>query len=134
MRFSASSDGALLVHDQQRWAHWLTKHRGQLIEVELRDAKAIRSNRQNKFWWAVVIPLVRGQWEREKATLISPEFVHDALVGAFGGDWRDTPLGRARRSSTDMTIEEFSKLIEQTSEYLKDQYGCVLPSPEEWNE
>lgn len=136
MKLSASVaiDGTLRIHDHERWVKWLWKHKTQPVEVEIRSEAKARTSQANRFWHGVVVPLVAEQWEREKGYLIPRPFVHDALVGAFGGEWKDTPLGRARRSSADMNVLEFSAMIERTAEYLKEKYGCVLPKPEEWQE
>lgn len=138
MRFSASvaPDGSLRVYVHERWAGWLAERKGQRLEVELRDEAAIRSNRQNRYWWAVCVKTVQECWQLERGDRLPlpKEHVHDALVMAFGGGLVETPLGRTRKSSASMTVEEFSKLIEATAEYLHHKYGCVLPKPEEWSE
>ena len=44
----------------------------------------------------------------------------------------ETPLGKARRRSTaDMTVDEFSALIDTTGEYVVHKYGEPLPAPSE---
>jgi len=60
--------------------------------------------------------------------------VHDALVLAFGGPMVETPLGMARQSSADMTVRQFSGLIEKVAAYILNEYATALPSAEGWSE
>lgn len=138
MKFAASvtADGTIRIHDHHRRDRWTAQRLDQRIEVELRDAAAIRSDRQNRYWWAVCVPFVQECWQRERgARLPLPkEAVHDALMTAFGGGWIDTPLGRARNSSARMKVDDFTRLIESVQEYALTKYEAVLPTPEDWSE
>ena len=138
MRFAAhvTDGGVLQVYDESRWRMALDKRAGKRVCVELLSEAQIRSSQSNRFWWAVCVKTVQECWQLERGdTLPLPkEHVHDALVMAFGGGLVETPLGRARKSTASMSVEEFSALIEATADYLNGKYGCVLPKPEEWSE
>jgi hypothetical protein len=138
MRFSASidADSSLRVHQHEKWSGWLSKRKGQRVEVELRDEAAIHSDRQRRYWFGVVVQTVSDIWTREKdrETPFPKEAVHGALVGAFGPEWTETPFGRERASFASMKKDEVRELIDRVAEWLKDRYGSILPSPEEWSE
>lgn len=122
---------------------WLLKRNGQGVEVEIRDQAAIRSNRQNRYWWGCIVKTVAEQWEREGIlwqevpgvpTPLPTDVVHDALVTAFGDGFVDTPFGRARRSTTSYSVKEFTRLIDRVAEWYLEKYKGHLPKPEEWSE
>ena len=139
MRFAAhvTDGGVLQVYDEAKWRQTLDKRVGKRVWVELLNEAQARSSQANRYWWAVCVATVQECWQRDRgdALPLPAEAVHDALVTAFGGGLVETPFGKARRkSSAQMTVDEFSGLIESTADYLNSKYGCVLPSPEEWSE
>lgn len=143
MRFPAhvTVDGALEVYDQAAWRQALQRKAGKRVWVELLSEAQVRSSQQNRYWWAVVVATVSDLWEREGLRMrtgegvqipLPKEVIHDALVTAFGGGVVETPLGKARRKSTpQMTVDEFSALIDATKEYVLHKYGVVIPEPGE---
>lgn len=137
MRFSAFSDGTLRVRNPEQWSEWLVKRKGQRLEVELRDEAAIRSSRQNRYYWGVCIPFIQECWQRDSgaALPLPKDAVHDALVRALAEtEEQMTPLGPGRRSSSSMTVAEFTRLIDAVREYALTKYESHIPTPEEWSE
>ena len=147
MRFlgMVGPDGLFHPWSPEAWVRWLEKRMGQRVEVELRDEAAIRSSRQNRFLHGPVLDFVAALWWKDGvryrisdgAELPLPkEAVKDALVTAFGGGVIPTPLGKARRRSTaDMTVVEFSEMLDRINEYCTHKEGArgPIPTPEEWN-
>jgi len=136
MKFSAvvGPTGGPRPHNLTGYMDWLKRRRGQRIEIELRDEAAIRSNRQNRYWFGVVVQFFRDEWERE-GHVVPRDVVHDVLVRTFADiDETKTPLGNGRRSTRSMTVAEFSKLIDTVGEYALHKYGATIPTPEEWSE
>jgi hypothetical protein len=127
MRFPIYSDALLEFFPDRRIQDWLKKRPHQT---------AIRSARQNRYWYGVVVQTVNEIWTREarRETPYPKGAVHGALVGAFGGDWVETPLEIVRPSSAELTVAEFSQMIDAVAGWLKDEYKVILPSPEEWME
>ena len=134
MRFAAhvTDGGVLQVYDEAKWHQALDKRSGKRVWVELLSEAQIRSNQQNRRWWGLIVPAVQECWQRDRGdTLPLPkEAVHDALVAAFGGGMVKTPLGRARRSTTSMSTEEFTALMEAVEEYALHKYQMVIPDEE----
>lgn len=102
-----------------------------VINVELQDERRMHSRAQERFWWGVMIPAVLELWRQEKEWTVLPEkgVVHGAFVRAVFGVV-ETPLGPERRSSTGLTLEEYSQLIEAAREHALTKYGVVLPDAE----
>ena len=140
MRFNGfvGPDGSFRPWDNHRWVEWLRKHKGQRIEVELRDEKAIRSSRQNRYWWGVIVPFFADQFQRERgdALPLPHDVVHDVLVFTFatGERSRETPFGTGRRSSASMTTVVFTEMIDRARESARERYQSEIPSPEEWGD
>lgn len=103
-----------------------------VIDVELQDARRMHSRQQEKFWWGVAVPIIMECWRHEKEWAVAPskDVAHGALVRAVFGEIQ-TPLGPERRSSKDLTLEEYSQLIEWARDYLLTKYKVNLPEPGE---
>lgn len=148
MRFSGfvGRSGDLRIHREDRWVEWLKPRKGQPVEVELRDEAAIRSNRQNRFLNGPVVDEFARVWhadgyryvlDRQPQTL--PRRVvrswmldrfcpHDCIEGPGGED------RYVRQSTADLTVAEFSVMLDDMNEYLvhKDGERGIFPDPEEW--
>lgn len=125
-------DGELMPFDVAAWRETLRSWPHQILYAELQDEKRIRTNRQNRYWWRVCIPAIAECWQHDKAWAAPPpaSTVHGALVQAVFGTV-DTPLGPQRVSSTQLTTEQFSELIEWTKGYARDKYNVHIPEPNE---
>lgn len=139
MRFLASvgANGSLAIHDHARWAKALQRNRGKRVELELRNETEVRSDRANRYWWGVVIPFVAEQWGRTRQSdaPVDKHVIHDALVGALSPvEPIETELGLVRPRSSQMSVAEFSQMIEAVREWAFQKYQAHLPGPEEWNE
>ena len=101
---------------------------GQIVKLEILTPKQIHSRQQEKFWHGVIVPIILACWLAEKEWAVTPDHdtVHGRLVAAVFGEI-ETPLGRERMSSTKLTIEQYSTLIERGVEYLLTRYGVVAP-------
>lgn len=127
-------DGLLKLYadSKARFDHDLTKRDGS-IYLALWDEKRVRSTQANRFWWGCVLPTVAQCWQAATCAELplDPETVHEALVGALLG-YVETPMGRVRRRTSTLTVEDFGALIEKTAEYLREKHRVALPSPDEW--
>jgi hypothetical protein len=105
---------------------------GQVVKVEILTPKQIHSRQQENYWHGVIVPMILACWLNEKEWAVQPthESVHGRLVRAVFGEV-DTPLGPERKSSTNLTIEQYSELIENGKNYLWARYGVTAPEPNE---
>lgn len=124
--------GELKPLDLRAWRSALKAWAQPFVWVDFQTEERVRSNAQNAYWWAVVVPAIGQCWakEREWALAPHPTVIHGALISAcFGTD--ETPLGRERRSSTTLTTKEFTDLIEWAREYALRKYTIHIPEPNE---
>ena len=97
------------------------------VEVTIRQARSKRSNRQNAYWWGVVIPLLSehtGYDKDEMHEAIKYKFLRlDAEPDAHG-------LVRMRGTST-LNTTEMTDLIEEVVTWAGAELGVVIPLPNE---
>lgn len=124
--------GELVPFDGAAWREALRSWPHQILYAEFQDEKRVRSTRQNRYWWRVCIPAIAECWQHDKGWAAVPpkDTVHGALVQAVFGTV-DTPLGPQRLSSTQLTTEQFSELIDWTRTYAINAYDVYIPSPNE---
>ena len=54
--FGHVKEGKLTLSNRKAFENGLTEFEGMRVEVEVKKAKTHRSNEQNKYYWAVVLP------------------------------------------------------------------------------
>lgn len=97
-------------------------------EIRIRPYKAQRSGAQNAYWHAVPVDLIAEHCG------YTHDQMHYALLGEWGG-YIDGPHGKPVprcASSSKLTTEEFSKLIEWVLIWGPAEMGVIIPSPNEW--
>lgn len=126
-------DGSGLTFDgAQRFRRqgYLRTLAGQRVDVIVRPHRERRSDRQNRWWWGVAVPLVAQELGYDKH---DHEELHYALVALCFGTHRDEKLGldvpNARSSA--LTTAQFSELMEWAVRWAAQQYGIEIPLPGE---
>lgn len=138
--------GELRPVDEDR-ARALLSRAGQRIQVREVDAGEQRREKQNNYWWGVIVEVYRLKWQavlEERhgyVVTIPPGAVHAKLLRIFGHDVEapvtyETPWGdeEYRPSSRVMSVRRFSRLIDDAREAYWHEYGEQIPSPDEWTE
>lgn len=103
-------DGKIVVEDLYRkiqWENRLRQFEGMEIEYSIKKRSKPRSMQQNKYYWAVVIPLISEE------TGMTAEDVHEALKWKFlriKGEYLDKSRGISDLSSEEAT--QFIKEVE----------------------
>lgn len=102
------------------------------VVVTIAPLQRARSLRQNAYWWAVVVPLLAEHCG------YTPTQMHYALLGeCFGYIDAETVAGRRLRavpvepSSSALTVEQFTHLIEWVLTWAPTELGVVIPEPNE---
>lgn len=124
-------DGRLEPFEASVWQAVLKEFGDRVVYVELEDEKRMRTRQQEKLWHGVCVPTLcafwteRALWKLPASGKASHDACHDAWMRIVFGEVQ-TPVGRARRSSTGLTIEEYGQLIDAASEYLRGQKPPIL--------
>ena len=112
-------------------------YRGQVLHVEVLTPRTLHTRLQEKYWWSVGVPTILACWRAKRGWSVvvesserAKQVVHDAVMREVFGEV-ETPLGTARKSSTTLTVEQYSQLIDWAAKYLLDEFGVVMPKPRE---
>lgn len=130
---TVSADGERLIFDgaerHLRRGH-LRKLAGKRVDVIVRMHRTKRSDRQNRYHWGVVVPLIAQELGYDKH---EHEDVHYALVAKCFGTHFDERLKQdvPNKRSSDLSTTEFSELIEWEARYAAQEWGLVIPMPNE---
>ncbi len=118
-------DGRLAPSDGQRaiMDGFLATREGKAVVVKLSRPANTRSQRQNAYYWAHVVP------EIARATFNTPEDTHRGLKElflprkfiVFGGRQVE-----ARLTTTDLTVEEFSTYLKSVAAWAASEHGVLL--------
>ena len=96
----------------------------------LEKKRSKRSNQQNKYYWCVVVPLVK-QGLTELGHLIDLERTHEFIKGEFNyKEIVNEKTGEVKRlpnSTTQLTKTEFSDMIERVKIWSAEWCGIYIP-------
>jgi len=115
------------VYEAERRKNYLRFLRGQRVELVIRKARTQRSLDQNAYLHGVPLPLLAAEWgeDIETTKLL-------VLGECFG--WKDTRDGHRlpiKPHTSQLTVEEFSQLIEWLPPWAMVNFGVNIPLPNE---
>lgn len=107
---------------------------GKRVKLTLQLVKKRRSNRQNAYYWGVVIPAVLEMW-RDFGETINEDGVHDYLKAYIGGLVRkvNLPDGNTAMilgSTSDLSTMDYEDYLEKCRAWAA-QFNCQIPLPNE---
>src|SRR3990167_3660491 len=115
----------LIVKSQRWYQHQLNKFKnGQSVSLMIHNERPKRTDRQNRYYWGVYLPLIAK--EKNESDL---DRLHELFKGKFLTTGVVEVLGekvRMKRSTTELSVSEFS-------EYIQNIYSLtgVEPPPTE---
>lgn len=132
MTFTArvTDQGHLLIDNHAGFTAAVSRFRGRDVVVRVERKKHKRSLDQNAYWWAVPVETLA-----EELGYTRPQ-MHYALLGECFG-YRPGPAGTAvpiKPASSDLSIEEFSHLIDWVLTWAPAELGITLEPPSHWME
>lgn len=137
--FAKAENGTLKVTNRKGLVDDLLRMDGKQLVLTIEKKKNTRSLAQNRYYWGVVVPIVRAGlidagWEREKIN--NSEAVHELLKSIFcpkrelinenTGEVLELPPTTTGLSTTGM-MEYFADIQRWAMEFL----GCTVPDPGE---
>jgi hypothetical protein len=115
--------------ERDRRHGWLKSLEGQHVDVVVRAHRERRSDRQNKYWWGIVIPIISHELGYDKH---EHDAVHYALVSKCFGVRQDAKLGEVPNvRSSHLTTVQFTELIDWAVRWAATEYGIEVPLPNE---
>lgn len=116
--------GRLVMDEPGAFARALAKFRGREVQVLIEPKKKRRSDRQNAYYWGVVIEILSDH------TGYSPEEMHEALRNKFLGFYDKKTGLRVVSSSAEQDTVEFEKYLTQIRAWASEN-GIFIPLPNE---
>lgn len=125
-------DGKLHIDDRERFAESVRQFSGRVV-LTLETYRRRRSNQQNRYYWGVVVEMVRDGLEK-LGHEYSPEEVHEAMKWKFLKSHEDNTDLPTVKSTTILTTKEFEEFCENIRRWASEYMGVVIPEPgqEEW--
>lgn len=114
--------------ERQRRRGYLKSLAGRTIDFTIKIHREKRSDRQNRWWWGIAVPLIAHELGYDKH---EHETVHYALVSkCFGTKWdpvmkQEIPMVR----SSALTTVQFSELMEWAVRWAATEHGMSVPLP-----
>ena len=135
IEFSSKVVNNKLVSNLNRLKEVISSFNGKdiLIKVSLLEEK--RSNNQNRYYWGVIIPLVRKGLEDLQGCLFSSDEVHSFLKSKFNVDEKvDYDTGKifeVPKSTTDNSTKDMEDYHTKIREFSKSYLNVEIPMPNE---
>jgi hypothetical protein len=100
---------------------FFAKNEGKEVSIDIKIYKPSRSDAQNRYYWAVVVPMLADDlgYTRDE--------MHEALKYKFLREDYDNGLSRVG-STADLNVEEFAHYI-TVVQIFAAELGIVIPDP-----
>lgn len=122
------SAGVLRFDNDQVWRNYAQRLEGRDVEIVVRRPRSQRSLAQNAFWHGVVVPIMADFMGEDHMS------THYALLGECFGYHQNPKLEKMvpnHGSSSALSVQEFSELIEWAPPWAMVNFGVRIPLPNE---
>ena len=106
----------------------LTPLHNRRVVVTIKEFKNTRRSRANRYYWGIVIPAVYNAFAENGIKLINNEQAHEAMRNRFLLEEVEGLDYRVPKSTTKMTITEFSDYIFVIINYLHEYFNWEVPA------
>ena len=117
--------GKIIFDDKAKFLNDVAKFNDDIkIVIEVREAKDIRTNAQNRLWWKWIEIISNELGYEDK------QEIHNILKYKFllKEEMIDGELHQALKSTTTLTKEEFGKLTQDVFYWANDTFNINLPN------
>jgi hypothetical protein len=132
--YGTVTDGKFISDDLSGFKNGFKKFEGCRIYVKVDKDRALRSPEQNKYYWGVVIELIKESINKETQTDFSSDQIHEALKEKFLKVRVTNELSYITGSS-ELTTLQFMEYLEKITRWASVYLNLYIPEPnEELNE
>ena len=117
--------GKIVFDDKAKFLNDISKFDNDIkIVIEVREAKDIRTNAQNRLWWKWIEIIADELGYEDK------QEIHSILKYKFllKEEMIDGDLHQGLKSTTTLTQQEFSKLTQDVFYWANDTFNINLPN------
>jgi len=125
--------GGALYKNYDLFKGALREYEGKEVEIIIRPKINRRSNRQNAYYWASVLPLIQRTL-KENGMNFPESMLHDEMRRRFllRVEVGDDGLEMERvRSTTELTTTEWEDFMYQVREWARETLDLYIPHPNE---
>jgi hypothetical protein len=122
--------GALRMSDPARWRAALSGLEGERLILTVERPATRRSNRQNKWYWGVILPIVASYLSKGRPFELHSTQAHYLLKSAFLGVV-ETAMGPTPQSSRTLSTEEFAEYCDRILAHAASEWALHIPQPGE---
>ena len=122
--FGKIKKGKIIFDDKAKFLNSIAKiEDGIKIVIEVREAKDVRTNSQNRLWWKWM-EIISSELGYEK------QEIHDILKYKFllREEMMDGEIHQNLKSTTTLTKKEFNKLTQDVFFWANDTFNINLPN------
>jgi hypothetical protein len=117
---------------KRNFMNWIGRLKG-LYELRIEPRRDIRTTAQNRLWWSQVVEPFYEFLKDQDYEIVDPEQAHSLLKEKFlrvpvVNKGTGEEIGWRTRSTTELTVEEFSDLVERSTVWLAEMFGVVVLS------
>jgi hypothetical protein len=123
--FGKISKGQIVFEDKAKFLDDVSKFDDDIkIVIEIREAKDIRTNAQNRLWWKWIEIIA------EELGYADKHEIHDILKYKFllKEEMIDGEIHQGLKSTTTLTKREFNKLTQDVYFWANDTFNIKLPN------
>lgn len=120
-------DNILLIKDKLKYNQWISSLIGD-VEIIVRKKKKIRSIKQNKYYWGVVLDLI------SKHTGEDVEDLHNHFSYKYLSSSGKSGKLHSRKSTTQLSTVEFGEYIDKIIAWAWEFLNLEIPIPSEINQ
>ncbi len=137
---TVSADGKITLPKEKFQREVSSSYSGREIEVTVQEPKRYRSDNQNAYYWAVVVPILAralrdvSGYDLEPETETGRNEVHEWLKKEFA--WNDRKVKNAKGeelsipgSTSAMDVEGFKNYLDRIKQFAAEYLGTVIPDP-----
>jgi hypothetical protein len=129
-----NDEGVLLIQDRHILNAWVKGNAGRNVTVEVKIRKKPRSNPQNAYYWAVIVPMLCDglnhmghEFDLEDThEFIKANFNYKEIVNTDTGE-----VLRSPQSTTALSTFEFSEMKEKIQKWAVEWLNIIIPDPNE---
>lgn len=119
---------AIVVNSKAYYEYQLSKFKdGERATLVITNRWPKRTNQQNRYYWSMILPMVAQETGEDDV-----EKLHEYFKSKYLTTGIHVVLGervRMTKSTTELSVEEFSKYIKQ----ICFETNCIPPPTENWN-
>ncbi|MDR6734222.1 hypothetical protein [Sphingobacterium sp. 2149] len=137
--FGSVKDGALKIRNKNALVLDLQSLEGKEIEIRISKKKKTRSNEQNRYYWGVVVPIVKqglidAGYSREKIN--NSEVIHELLKSMFcpKEELINEDTGEILflpPTTTSNSTSQMMDYFEDIKRWCAENIGVYIPDPNE---